>query len=111
MMKNMEEREDKINNWMNPMLQRLCHRPRSIQLCDLVIDEVSFRSWGFEVQISIDIKIVGDFFSFILILMDKAIGYILLVGGTQYLIELVKVHIKWPRYYSYQNESSKIATE
>lgn len=34
----------------------------------------------FQVQISIDIKIFGDFFAFVIVLVDRVTSYMLLVG-------------------------------
>lgn len=42
-----------------------------------------------QVQILVEIKTLGDFFVFVLVLVDRVTSYLLLVGGDKYPVELV----------------------
>lgn len=47
-------------------------------------------------------KILSDFFSSILSLVDRATRYLLLMGTGSYLMELIKVCSSWFGHHNYQ---------
>lgn len=48
-----------------------------------------------------DLKILYDFFSSALILVDRVIWYPLLVGGGNYPVKLIDEFENWPGHHNY----------
>lgn len=44
---------------------------------------------------------LGDFFSFIIAMVDRVIWYLLLVGDDKYVVKLVEVCVSWFGHYGY----------
>ncbi|KAK4371034.1 hypothetical protein RND71_010509 [Anisodus tanguticus] len=55
-----------------------------------------WRTLRFHVQFPAETKTLGDFFPFVLSLVDRVTWYLLLVGGDRYPMELVDMHGNWP---------------
>ena len=47
-------------------------------------------------------KTLGNFFPFVLALVDRVTWYLLLVGGDRYSVELVKVRENLPRHHDHK---------